>query len=37
VEFNPFRNEKDAFRVLLYVLAAFAVAMVLIFAVRAIT
>jgi hypothetical protein len=37
VGFNPFRNERDAFRVLLYVLAAFAVAMIVIFAVRAAT
>ena len=32
---NPLRSEREAFRVLLYVLAVFAVAMVITFVVRA--
>ena len=34
---NPLRSEREAFRLLLYVLAVFAVAMVVTFVVRALT
>jgi hypothetical protein len=35
--FNPLRHERDAFRVVLYVVAVFAVVMVITLAIRALT
>jgi hypothetical protein len=34
---NPFRSEADAFRLLVYVIAAFAAAIVLVLVIRALT
>jgi hypothetical protein len=37
VAFNPLRNEADAFRVLIYVVAAFAVIIAIVLIVRALS
>jgi len=35
MDFNPLRRERDAFKVLLYVIAAFAVAMIVALVIQA--